>query len=65
MDDFPSKKYLPKNEDCIPLIENIKNYFNKSDIIFGNLEGCISNDAPPRKGVTTQQNVIYIECQKI
>ena len=46
---FPSKKYLPKNEDCIPLIENIKNYFNKSDIIFGNLEGCISNDAPPRK----------------
>ena len=32
---FPSKKYLPKNEDCIPLIENIKNYFNESDIIFG------------------------------
>ncbi len=46
---FPSKKYLPKNEDCIPLIENVKEYFNKTDIIFGNLEGCISDDAPARK----------------
>ena len=36
---FPAKKYLPKNEDCIPLIENVKEFFNNSDIIFGNLEG--------------------------
>ena len=46
---FPAKKYLPKNEDCIPLIENVKEFFNNSDIIFGNLEGCISDNAPPRK----------------
>ena len=46
---FPSKKYLPQNEDCIPLIKNVKEFFNKTDIIFGNLEGCISDDAPARK----------------
>ena len=46
---FPSKKYLPKNEDCIPLIEGVKDFFNQTDIIFGNLEGCISDNAPARK----------------
>ena len=46
---FPSKKYLPKNEDCIPLIKNVKEFFNQTDIIFGNLEGCISDNAPARK----------------
>lgn len=46
---FPSKKYLPKNEDCIPLIENLQEFFNKTDIIFGNLEGCISDNATARK----------------
>ena len=46
---FPSKKYLPKNEDCIPLIENVRDFLNQTDIIFGNLEGCISDDAPARK----------------
>lgn len=46
---FPSKKYLPKNEDCIPLINNVKEFFNQTDIIFGNLEGCISDNAPARK----------------
>ena len=46
---FPSKKYLPKNEDCIPLIDNVKEFLNKADIIFGNLEGCISDNAPARK----------------
>ncbi len=46
---FPSKKYLPKNENCIPLIENVQDFFNQTDIIFGNLEGCISDDAPARK----------------
>jgi len=40
---FPSKKYLPKN--CSSLLSNISSVLSSSDITFGNLEGCISDNA--------------------
>lgn len=44
---FPSEKYLPK--DCSILLENVSNVISNSDITFGNLEGCLSDNAKLKK----------------
>ncbi len=36
---YPSRNYLPPNEDCHPLLEDVKSYLLEADISFGNLEG--------------------------
>ena len=38
---YPSKRYLPPNEDCRPLLEDVKPYLLEADISFGNLEGVL------------------------
>jgi len=38
---YPHRKYLPPNEDCTPLLEDIKTYLREADISFANLEGAI------------------------
>lgn len=44
---FPSKRYLPEN--CNILISGIQDITRNADITFGNLEGCISNNASLQK----------------
>ena len=44
---FPSKKYLPK--DCKSLLTNVSSIISNSDITFGNLEGCLSDNAKLKK----------------
>ena len=44
---FPSEKYLPK--DCNLLLSNVSNIISNSDITFGNLEGCLSDNAKLKK----------------
>lgn len=46
---FPSEIYLPPNNDCNALIEDVKEVLLNADITFGNLEGCISDTAPLAK----------------
>ncbi len=38
---YPSKKYLPPNQDCSPLLENVKPFILEADISFANLEGAL------------------------
>jgi len=38
---YPSKKYLPPNEDCSPLLEDVKLFLLEADISFANLEGAL------------------------
>lgn len=38
---YPSRKYLPLNEDCSPLLADVKSFISEADISFGNLEGAI------------------------
>lgn len=38
---YPSRLLLPPNEDCAPLLENVKSYLSEADVSFGNLEGAI------------------------
>lgn len=38
---YPSRKYLPPNENCSPLLEDVKDYLSEADISFGNLEGAL------------------------
>jgi len=43
---FPSKNYLPPNNNCLPLLTEVKNTLSAADITIGNLEGCFSDTAP-------------------
>ncbi len=38
---YPSRLYLPPNEDCKPLLEEVKPYLLEADISFANLEGAL------------------------
>lgn len=40
---YPSRKYLPPNEDCSPLLEDVIHFILEADISFGNLEGAITD----------------------
>lgn len=37
--DYPSKNYLPPNNDCSNQLDHVKQYLTDADITFGNLEG--------------------------
>lgn len=39
--DYPSRKYLPPNENCKPLLESVRPFLLEADISFGNLEGAL------------------------
>ncbi|MBI9068239.1 MAG: CapA family protein [Salinivirgaceae bacterium] len=43
---FPSKYYLPTNNNCYPLLADVKNVLQGADLTIGNLEGCFSDTAP-------------------
>jgi poly-gamma-glutamate capsule biosynthesis protein CapA/YwtB (metallophosphatase superfamily) len=38
---YPSRSYLPPNEDCSPLLADVKSFLLEADISFGNLEGAL------------------------
>lgn len=38
---YPLRAYLPPNEDCSPLLEDVKPYLLDADLSFANLEGAI------------------------
>lgn len=46
---FPSKDYLPSNNDCTPLMQDVLPILQSADVTFGNLEGAFSDDAPVTK----------------
>jgi len=46
---YPLSKYLPPNDDCTPLLEEIKPILQDADVTFGNLEGCFLNSGPTTK----------------
>jgi len=46
---YPLPKYLPPNDDCSPLLEEVKPILQNADITFGNLEGCFLNSGPTTK----------------
>lgn len=43
---YPSKRYLPPQNNCYPLLENVKNILQNAHLTVGNLEGCFSDTAP-------------------
>ncbi len=47
--DFPSKAYLPKSNDCTPLLADVKDILVDADVTFGNLEGAFADNAPVTK----------------
>lgn len=40
---YPTKKYLPPNEDCKPLLEDVQPFLREADLSFANLEGALVN----------------------
>lgn len=38
---YPSRMYLPPNEDCRPLLNDVKPYLLEADLSFANLEGAL------------------------
>ncbi|MBN1651347.1 MAG: CapA family protein, partial [Bacteroidales bacterium] len=38
---YPLRSYLPPNEECSPLLEDVKSYLLEADLSFANLEGAI------------------------
>lgn len=46
---YPSAKYLPPNDDCTPLLEEVQPILKNADVTFGNLEGCFLNSGPTTK----------------
>jgi len=46
---YPLPKYLPPNDDCKPLLEEVKPILQNADVTFGNLEGCFLNTGPTTK----------------
>lgn len=46
---YPSKSYLPPNNDWSFLMKDVKHILKRADATFGNLEGAFSDDAPVTK----------------
>lgn len=46
---YPLPEYLPPNDDCAPLLEEVKPILQDADVTFGNLEGCFLNNGPTTK----------------
>jgi poly-gamma-glutamate capsule biosynthesis protein CapA/YwtB (metallophosphatase superfamily) len=46
---YPSVKYLPPNNNPWPLLENVAPVLKTADLTIGNLEGCLSDNAPLHK----------------
>ncbi|MDR1225345.1 MAG: CapA family protein [Prevotellaceae bacterium] len=40
---YPGREYLPPNNDCLPLMANVKPYLQKADVTFCNLEGPLTD----------------------
>jgi poly-gamma-glutamate capsule biosynthesis protein CapA/YwtB (metallophosphatase superfamily) len=41
---YPSAKYLPPNNNCYPLLSEVKPFLSEADIAFGNLEGVFAGE---------------------
>ncbi len=68
---FPSTSYLPPNNNCAPLLAEVKDVLQDADLTVGNLEGCFSDDAPlvkrckdRKKCYAFRMPVKYGECLK-
>lgn len=40
---YPDRQYLPKNDDCSPQLSEVKSILKSGDIVFGNLEGVLTD----------------------
>lgn len=49
---YPSRVYLPPNENCAPLLSEVGTYLNNADITFGNLEGALIDGGKMAKSCT-------------
>ena len=56
---FPNGEFLPPNNDCSPSFSMVKTYFANADVVFGNLEGALTDS---KEGVKTCNNpdVCYV-----
>ncbi len=43
---YPSASYLPPDNNCTPLLAQVKSILQDADLTVGNLEGCFSDNAP-------------------
>jgi len=66
---YPSESYLPPNNNCYPLLSEVKPYLLDADVTFGNLEGVFAGEAgtPKQCKDTTKCYVFrmpdsYLDC---
>lgn len=43
---YPSVRYLPYKNNCYPLLAQVKHILQDAELTVGNLEGCLSDNAP-------------------
>jgi hypothetical protein len=67
--DYPSKSYLPPNNDCAPLLNDVEEYLKKSNITVGNLEASLAGNNGvakhcnnPTQCYVFRMPVNYIDC---
>jgi len=53
---YPSSRYLPAGQNCVPLLSRVSGVLKNADLTIGNLEGCISLDAPLAKKCKKPEN---------
>ncbi len=46
---YPSRAYLPPNNDCSPLLSPVQSYIQAADVAFANLEGALTDDLSSAK----------------
>lgn len=56
---YPSRVHCPPNDDCFPQLSEVKSVLRKGDIVFGNLEGVLTDsDVGAKK--CQNPNVCYV-----
>ena len=46
---YPNREFLPRNDDCSRSFSMVKQYFENADIVFGNLEGALTDSRESAK----------------
>lgn len=58
--DYPSAMYLPPDNDCRPLLQEVNSVLRDADITFGNLEGTFAGDnGHPKKCKDTTKCFVF------
>lgn len=66
---YPNRQFLPKNNDCSPQLSEVKSILKSGDIVFGNLEGVLTDNltgakrcSNPKVCYTFGMPTAYAEC---